>query len=635
MMNSYIDVFMPGRLCILGEHSDWASAYQTENPSICNGAALILGLDKGIYIRARKSNKLIYRCNLEKINTSIECGMEIKELNKEINKSNLNLYVLSTIKTLKEKFCIIGMELECYKVNLPIKKGLASSAAICMAVIRAGNILYSLNLSLEEEMELAYIAERNVGSKCGKMDQVCAYGNKLLSMKFLSNKLEVQEINADKKLNILIVDLDGEKNTRKILKDLNSRYPFPKSDEDELLYEALGSTNELYVQNAIDFIEEGSIDKVGTLMNEAQQIFDEHVAIISPIELEAKRLHEILNDTYIKGFVYGGKGVGSQGDGSAQLLLKSEEAGIVLEQYIKQKYGYNTYLVSTKSMEKIRKAVIPLAGYATRLYPASKVIEKSLLPVYDSDGLLKPSLIIQIEELIGSGIEKLCLVIREDQTSIKELFESKYIYEEEMDYFEHLKQLGTQVEFVIQKENKGFGAAVLESESFANGESVLVALGDYLLKSKENMFCTRQFMKYWETYNGIMVSIKPVSINEVSNYGILAGKWIDKEKKVMKVTSFVEKPTKEYAIKNLAMEDSQHQTVFYCVFAQYIIDKSIYNILYKNVQSQNTKNEEVDLTKSLNEIARMGLLRAVVINGNSFDIGLPEQYYYTMCNFNL
>jgi hypothetical protein len=308
---------------------------------------------------------------------------------------------------------------------------------------------------------------------CGKMDQVCAHGNKLLRLKFVKNEVSVEEKAAADRLNIMIVDLKGKKNTSKILMDLNSRYPIPKSEEDELLFDALGKTNHAYVQAAETAIVNGEMERLGELMKEAQFAFDRQVAVISPEELKAKRLHEILADEYIKGFVYGGKGVGSQGDGCAQFLLKSEAYAGELEQYIKEKYGYDTFLVSTNPKESIKKAVIPLAGYASRLYPASKVIEKSLLPVLDRDGRLKPALVIQLEELIKSGIEKICLVIREDQMNIKELFEFKYAFEEENDYFEKLKELETHLEFVIQKEKKGFGAAVLESRDFS--EEVCVA----------------------------------------------------------------------------------------------------------------------------------------------------------------
>ncbi|WP_462410635.1 mevalonate kinase family protein [Neobacillus sp. Marseille-QA0830] len=346
-----IDVFMPGRLCILGEHSDWASSYQTENPKISDGAALVLGLNKGIYLKARKSNRLIYHCTLEKLPIFIECSMDLNPLQEEMNKTDLGRYVVSTVRILKELYDIDGLEMECYKIDLPIKKGLSSSAAICMAVIRAANQLYQLHLPVEKEMQLAWQAERDIGSQCGKMDQVCACGNKLVNMKFVRNEVFIEEIDTDIDLNILIVDLQGKKDTRKILADLNSHYPYPADQQDEHLHDALGKINLQMVQQAAAALKEGNIEEIGRLMGQAQQIFDRYVAILSPVELEAKRLHELLADPFLQPFVHGGKGVGSQGDGSAQFLLKSEADTAMVESYIQRKYGYETFLVSTRPSE--------------------------------------------------------------------------------------------------------------------------------------------------------------------------------------------------------------------------------------------------------------------------------------------
>jgi UTP-glucose-1-phosphate uridylyltransferase len=126
-----------------------------------------------------------------------------------------------------------------------------------------------------------------------------------------------------------------------------------------------------------------------------------------------------------------------------------------------------------------------------------------------------------------------------------------------------------------------------------------------------------------------------VELNEVSSYGILAGQWIDEEKKIMKVASFVEKPSPEYAKEHLAMKDGEGKTRYYCVFGQYIINKPVYDTLFKNVELEKGSLREVDMTKTLSEFAEMGLLTAVAINGQSFDIGLPQQYYLTMRDFSL
>lgn len=59
-MEKYVDIFIPGRLCLFGEHSDWAAMYRGENPMINKGYSVVLGIDKGIYLRAYKDEKFEY-----------------------------------------------------------------------------------------------------------------------------------------------------------------------------------------------------------------------------------------------------------------------------------------------------------------------------------------------------------------------------------------------------------------------------------------------------------------------------------------------------------------------------------------------------------------------------------------------
>ena len=79
-------------------------------------------------------------------------------------------------------------------------------------------------LTIREEMELAYLGERNTPSFCGQMDQACAFGNKPILMTFDGDRLEIEEISVKQKLFLIIVNLGGNKDTPKILKDLNNCY---------------------------------------------------------------------------------------------------------------------------------------------------------------------------------------------------------------------------------------------------------------------------------------------------------------------------------------------------------------------------------------------------------------------------
>ena len=69
---------------------------------------------------------------------------------------------------------------------------------------------------------------------------------------------------------------------------------------------------------------------------------------------------------------------------------------------------------------KVRKAVIPAAGFGTRMYPATKALKKELFPIVDRDGRAKPIILAIVEEAIAAGIEEVAIVV---QPSDRDLFE--------------------------------------------------------------------------------------------------------------------------------------------------------------------------------------------------------------------
>ncbi|MCL5018326.1 MAG: hypothetical protein M1416_00990, partial [Candidatus Pacearchaeota archaeon] len=128
-----------------------------------------------------------------------------------------------------------------------------------------------------------------------------------------------------KEINLLIVDLKRGKNTVKILTDLNKGFPWPSGPLDTGKHQYLGAINKGIVKNVKKTLEDGEASKLGVMMNLAQDFFDEYLRPASPEELEAPVLHSVLSMKEISSFVYGGKCVGSGGDGTAQFVCKTKE----------------------------------------------------------------------------------------------------------------------------------------------------------------------------------------------------------------------------------------------------------------------------------------------------------------------
>ena len=326
-MTKSIKLFVSGRLCLFGEHSDWAGGYRRLDPSIEKGYCISTGTHQGIHATCQPHpDKFIITStmsNNEKVGP-LELNMRENDLSLEARKGHFFSYASGVAYYLVKRFNVGGMVIH-NRMNLPAKRGLSSSAAITVLVVMAFNQLYNLGLSKKEEMEYAYLGETITGSECGRMDQVCAFGRIPTFLTLDGDKLEVEELSPQKTIHMVIVDLKAGKNTKKILSDLNACFPDRGGEIGAQVRYALGKSNKEILFKARQGINEGNSRKVGELMQEAQNIFDEYVKPASPEELTAPKLHQVLDYPKIKSLIWGGKGVGSQGDGSAQFVVKGEE----------------------------------------------------------------------------------------------------------------------------------------------------------------------------------------------------------------------------------------------------------------------------------------------------------------------
>ena len=195
-----------------------------------------------------------------------------------------------------------GLDVRITEMELPLKKGVSSSAAVCILIAKAFNAALSLNLFPHELMEYSYQGERLTGSQCGRMDQACIYGSVPVLLVFEKSKdVRIEPIFVKQDIHLIYVDLAGQKDTVRILGDLNRSYT---SEGD--LQDALGVKNEQQVRLAFQMIQDGDSSALGNLMTETQVLFDSHVAPFSESQLQAPLLHELLTFDSIKDHIFGG-----------------------------------------------------------------------------------------------------------------------------------------------------------------------------------------------------------------------------------------------------------------------------------------------------------------------------------------
>lgn len=348
-----VDLFVPGRLCLFGEHSDWAGGYRRIDSSISKGFCMLVGTNQGIYARARKSDALIIKSTLPDGVTlgPHEIPMQSDELLQVAEEGGFYSYSCGVAYFTCCHYKVDGLEIDNYKMDLPIRKGLSSSAANNVLLARAFNQLYDLKLTRRGEMELAYQGEIITPSRCGRMDQACAYGKTPVFIIFDGDRIDVTELYPKHDYFMVVADLMAGKNTQKILADLNSAFPGTKGKIAEDVRYYLGPINKEIVDKAKKIIEHDDPEKMGLLMTEAQSLFDQFVTPACPEELTSPKLHQVLAQTDIKPLVYGGKGVGSQGDGCVQFLARGMEEQQELLRLLKRQ-GLDPYPLTIPRVPK-------------------------------------------------------------------------------------------------------------------------------------------------------------------------------------------------------------------------------------------------------------------------------------------
>lgn len=638
MEQKQIHLFVPGRLCLFGEHSDWAGMYRTFNANLVKGAAIVSGTEQGIYAVAERSDRFIM-CGTGEISEEEywECEMDTRKLLEMAQTGGFFSYVAGVASYINDNYSVGGVRITVYRQDLPIKSGLSSSAAICVLVARAFNQLYHLRMNVKGEMQAAFRGEQRTPSRCGRLDQACAYGVKPVLMEFDGVEIDSRALRTGATFHWVVANLMASKDTIRILADLNRCFPFADNDVERKVQEALGPDNREIIRQAVERLEAGDAEGLGALMTRAQELFDAKVMPACE-ELTAPVLHAVIRDPEIRKWIYGAKGVGSQGDGTVQFLARSEADAEALEAYLKEKKGMPSFTLTLKPGQAVRKAVIPLAGFGTRVYPASKCVKKCFMPLLDADGLLKPALMIMMERLLEAGIDEIALIIGEDEQEEFDRFFSPLPEEyreklpaDKLACEDMISRMRQHITFIHQKERKGFGHAVWLTKSFADGEPVLLLLGDFVYRSNIPESCSRQILDAYKECGRTLVSIMEVPLERVVHYGILHGVW---DKALMKVDRMVEKPTDDYAKEYLGVENSRGERKYYATFGQYILTPEVYDELEKEILSGNpSEGKEFGLTAALDRVREKNGMYGFVPNGKSFDIGLPDAYRETMMNF--
>ena len=257
-------------------------------------------------------------------------------------------------------------------------------------------------------------------------------------------------------------------------------------------------------------------------------------------------------------------------------------------------------------MQKIRKAVIPAAGFGTRFLPATKATPKEMLPIVD-----KPTIQYIVEEAVASGIEDLLIISGHGKRAIEDHFDSAPALEAELqrkgktDLLKMVQETADiNIHYIRQRYMRGLGDAILCARSFMGDEPFAVLLGDDVVYNPARP-ALRQLMDIYESTGGSVLGCQNVPDAKVSSYGIVAGTKTDNAR-LMRVSDMVEKPALSEAPSHMA------------VLGRYIIKPQVFDIL---AQTKPGKGNEIQLTDALKVLAAEDAVYAYDFEGQRYDLG--------------
>ncbi len=568
-----------------------------------------------------------------------EIPMEAKALMEEAQRGGFWSYIAGVAYQALTLYHVRGLTIHNHKTDLPIKKGLSSSAAICVLAARAFNRVYDLKLTVRGEMELAYQGEITTPSRCGRMDQGCAFGNRPVLMTYDGDRLDTQELRVNHDLHFVIVDLQAQKDTMEILNRLNRSYPIAENDIERGVQELLGPINKRIVSQSVEALQGGDAATLGALMVEAQAFFDRYATPACPEELTSPVLHRVLSYPPLQPHVYGGKGVGSQGDGTAQFLARSAADQQAILEIIRRDLGMECLQLTLRPSQTVRKAVIPAAGFGTRLFPASKATKKELFPIVDRDGIAKPAILLIVEEALEAGIEEVIIIVQESDLLDFESFFRRQVSIENynklprhfQDYAKRLLDIGRRVKFVTQTTQEGFGHAIYCARPAVGDEPFLLMLGDHIYRSTGEKSCAAQLLEAYQQHGASVLGLRRTPESQIANFGTATGVWLE-ENRLLNITEFAEKPTIDYARSNLRVPDLP-EGEYLTVFGQYIIQPKLFEYLEEHIVNNVRERGEFQLTSALDRLRQENGFLGLVMEGKRYDIGLPEYYLETLRTF--
>ena len=289
----------------------------------------------------------------------------------------------------------------------------------------------------------------------------------------------------------------------------------------------------------------------------------------------------------------------------------------------------------------MRKAVIPAAGFGTRLFPATKAVKKEFFPIVDRDGIAKPALLLIVEEALQAGIEEVIVIVQP----------------EDLDRFPLVLQaprsplrIMTSCRLTCRptpsaswrsaatcrsspsQSQEGFGHAVYLAREAVGDEPFLLMLGDHLYRSDNEKSCARQLLEAYNRSGVSVVGLRRTPEAEIGKFGTVTGQWIE-EGRLLNVSEFAEKPTPGLCPRPPARGRPAGGGIpdpFWPVHRQ---PQAVRLSGRADQPATCASAASFSSPRRSSGCARRDGFLGLMIDGRCFDIGVPEGYLNTLASF--
>lgn len=272
-------------------------------------------------------------------------------------------------------------------------------------------------------------------------------------------------------------------------------------------------------------------------------------------------------------------------------------------------------------MKKIRKAIIPCAGFGTRFLPATKAVPKEMFPIVDV-----PSLQYIVDECVDAGITDILIILGKNKKCIEDHFDTSPELEQllekgnKTEILKSMRALSDKANFyyVRQPEMNGSGAAVMLGEAFVGNEPFAVVFGDDIVYAGDKPSAMAQLIGAYETTGKSILGVQDMPPEEAIKYGCVLPGAV--KGRYAEVKGLVEKPSLDKLPSTLSS------------MGRFVLTPEIFDIIKTTPKA---KNGEVYLTDAIATLASTDGVFAYDFEGRRYDVGDKVGYIQANIEYGL